>query len=261
VSDYYLADYIHEYGHTFEDDERFMLFPITMMPHTPFDYGVEGTTKDIYPQYADLISTLTLKYINYTEYYDETIKRFFVGDQNESQILDNTVYVFYSDHGSGLKNGDLDILYNRKLTVLETRQILQQGIGFIYVPGEENIDLGDYSIRKGLLTGEQNLVRSQVDLYRTIIELFNLPAGTDSYFGVHGLSKEPTFALDNRLMDVVLDNYFYSMRNRSNVFPENQIVTDDVYNYILEFKLLSDYLLTKGDMQAIINQAIIDLGY
>jgi lipoteichoic acid synthase len=260
VSDYYLADYVYQYGQTFEENEKFMFFPVTMMPHTPFDYGVEGASKDIYPQYADLISTLTLKYINYTEYYDETIKRFFVGDQNENQILDNTVYIFYSDHGSGLKNGDLDILYDRELSVLETRQILQKGIGFIYVPGEEIIDLGNYSIKKGLLTGQQNLVRSQVDLYRTIIELFDLPAGTDSYFGVHGLSKEPTFALDNRLMDVVLDDYFYSMRNSSNVFPSNQNVSKEVYRYILEFKLLSDYLLTKGNMQAIINQAIIDLG-
>jgi lipoteichoic acid synthase len=260
VSDYYLADYVHQYGHTFEDDMRFMMFPVTMMPHTPFDYGVEGTSKAIYPQYADLISTLTLKYINYTQYYDDTIKRFFVGDQNESQILDNTVYIFYSDHGSGLKNGDLDILYDRELSVLETRQILQQGIGFIYVPGDENIDLGGFSIRKGLLTGQQNLVRSQVDLYRTIIELFDLPAGTDSYFGVHGLSKEPTFALDNRLMDVVLDDYFYSMRNKANVFPKDQEVSDDIFNYIFEFKLLSDYLLTKGNMQAIVNQAILDLG-
>lgn len=260
VSDYYLADYVYQYGQTFQDDERFMLFPVTMMPHTPFDYGVEGVSKAIYPQYADLISTLTLKYINYTEYYDETIKRFFVGDQNENQILDNTVYIFYSDHGSGLKNGDLDILYNRELSVLETRQILQKGIGFIYVPGEESIDLGSYSIKKGLLTGQQDLVRSQVDLYRTIIELFDLPVGTDSYFGVHGLSKEPTFALDNRLMDVVLDDYFYSMRNPANVFPANQNVSKEVYQYIFEFKLLSDYLLTKGNMQAIINQAIIDLG-
>jgi len=230
------------------------------MPHTPFDYGVEGISKAIYPQYADLISTLTLKYLNYTEYYDETIKRFFVGDRNENQILDNTVYIFYSDHGSGLKNGDLDILYNRELTVLETRQILQKGIGFIYVPGEESIDLGRYSIKKGLLTGQQNLVRSQIDLYRTIVELFDLSFGAEAYFGVHGLSKEPTFALDNRLMDVVLDDYFYSMRNPSNVFPANQRVPKETYQYIFEFKLLSDYLLTKGNMQAIINQAIINLG-
>jgi len=260
VSDYFLADYTYQFGSTFQNNEKFMLFPVTMMPHTPFDYGIYGTSKEIYPEYADLISTLTLKYLNYTEYYDDTIKRFFVGDQNTDQILDNTVYIFYSDHGSGLKNGDLDILYNRQLDVLETRQILQKGIGFIYVPGDEVIDLGDYTIRKGLLTGEQNLVRSQVDLYRTIVELFDLPVENDSYFGVHGLSKEPTFALDNRLMDVVLDQYFYSMRNRSNVFPKNQVVSNEVFDYIFRFKVLSDYILSKGNMQSIVDQAIRNLG-
>ena len=79
--------------------------------------------------------------------------------------------------------------------------------------------MANYQIRKGLLTGTQDLVRSQIDLYRTIIELFDLPVNNDMYFGVHGMSTEPTFALDNRLTDVVTDHYIYSMRNKKRIYP------------------------------------------
>ncbi|MFH0767334.1 MAG: sulfatase-like hydrolase/transferase [Bacillota bacterium] len=257
VSDYLLADTVSSVGSSFSSiNQSFLLFPITMMPHTPFEYDPNGMRQDIYPQYVNLIQNLTLKYINYADYYDDTMKRFFVNDQNEDQTLDNTVYVFYSDHGSGLKNGDLDIFYDRDLGLMETRKILQQIVSFIYVPGEEFIDYGDYQLRKGLLTGEQNLVRSEVDLYRTIIELFNLPVENDVYYGVNGLSTEPTFAMDNRLMDVATDDYFFSLRDREKIFPETAIVSDAVYDYIVRFKLLSDLIVSKGNMQVQIDEAV-----
>ena len=252
ISDYHLADYTYGVASTLGAQSRpFMLFPVMMMPHTPFDYGLLGTSKDVYPELSKEISTLTLKYINYAAYYNDVIKRFFISENGDDHVVDNTVYVFYSDHGSGIKNGDIDILYDRELSVMETRQILQKIFAFIYVPGEDYVNYGDYQIRRGLLTGEQHLVRSQVDMYRTIIELFNLPVGDDFYFGVHGMSTEPTFALDNRLMDVVTDQYFYSMRNASKIFPEDETVSQAVYDYIFRFKLLSDYLLTD---EAIINE-------
>jgi hypothetical protein len=113
---------------------------------------------------------------------------------------------------------------------------------------------GDYTIRKGLITGEQDLVRSQIDLYRTIIELFDLPAHEDMYFGVHGMSVEPTYALDNRLTDVALDPYFFSLRNRNRIYPDDESVSDEVYNYIMRYKILSDYLLSKSDLQKTLNE-------
>ena len=80
--------------------------------------------------------------------------------------------------------------------------------------------------------------------------------GNHTYFGVHGLSTEPTFALDNRLMDVVLDGLFYSMRNPYHTNPFQTQVPKDVYDYIFRFKLLSEYLLTRGDMMNKVNEAI-----
>jgi phosphoglycerol transferase MdoB-like AlkP superfamily enzyme len=257
ISDYHLADYTFEFGTSLVNEGKpFMLFSLTMMPHTPYEFDPNGYRVDIYPHFNNQISGLTMRYINYVDYVDDVLKRFFISETGVDQTLDHTVYVFYSDHGSGIKNGDLDILFNRTLSVLETRKMLQQVPAWIYVPGDEYISYGDYQIRKGLITGEQNLVRSQVDLYRTMIELFNLPVGKNAYYGVHGMSTEPSFALDNRLLDVVTDQYFASMRNPNKVFPEESNMTEVEYQYILRFKQLSDIIVSKGDMQKTIDDAI-----
>lgn len=260
ISDFHLADMVFEVGDALiQNNQPFMLFPVAMMPHTPFDYDPNGAREDLYPEWMDDISHLTLKYLNYVDYYDDSIKRFFVDEFNDNQTLENTVYLFYSDHGSGLKNGDLDVLYNRSLETMETRRILQETLAFIYVPGDQVIDYGDYQINVGLLKGEQSLVRSQVDLYRTVVELFNLPAGHDVYFGVHGLSHEPTFAMDNRLLDIVFDDYIFSMRNPYYIFPNSYTVDKEIYQYILEFKLLGDLMLRRADLIKMIDEAVADL--
>jgi phosphoglycerol transferase MdoB-like AlkP superfamily enzyme len=257
ISDYHLADYTYQRGSSLINTYgHMMLFPITMMPHTPYEFDPNGLRYDVYPEISRKISRVTLNYINYVDYVDDILKRFFISETGEDQTLDNSVYVFYSDHGSGIKNGDLNLIMDRDISVIETRQILQKVPALIYVPGETYVSYDDFSIRKGLLTGEQTLVRSQVDMYRTIIELFNLPVGNDPYFGAHGLSTEKTFALDNRLMDVVTDAYFYSMRNPNYTYPFDQVVDERLYNYILRFKQLSDIIISNGDMQETIKEAM-----
>jgi phosphoglycerol transferase MdoB-like AlkP superfamily enzyme len=257
ISDYHLADFTANHGASLINTYgSVMLFPVTMMPHTPYEFDPNGVRYDVYPEISRLISRVTLNYINYVDYVDDILKRFFISETGVDQTLDNSVYIFYSDHGSGIKNGDLDLIFNREISVIETRQILQKVPAWIYVPGDEMVDYGTFSIRKGLLTGTQPLVRSQVDLYRTVIELFDLPVGSDPYFGVHGLSKEKTFALDNRLMDVVTDDYFYSMRNPKKIYPLDQEVDELTYHYILRYKQLSDIMISKGDMQMMIKQAL-----
>ncbi|MCD4827643.1 MAG: sulfatase-like hydrolase/transferase [Acholeplasmataceae bacterium] len=261
VSDFYLADYVSEYGSTLASTVgQYFLFPITMMGHTPFDFDPYGSLRESdFPQYVDLIQNITLRYINYSKYYNDTIQRFFMDEFGNDQTLDDSVYVFYSDHGSGIKNGDLSILFDEPISSLEERRMLQQISVFLYVPSnDEYVDYGDYQIRKGMLTGEQDLVRSQVDVYRTIIELFDLPVEDDMYFGVHAMSKEPTFALDNRITDVILDDYIYSMRNRYAIYPENETVSIEFYDYILRYKILSDYILSEADLQTRINELIKD---
>jgi phosphoglycerol transferase MdoB-like AlkP superfamily enzyme len=257
ISDFHLADFTYELGKNLETtQEPYFLFPITMMGHTPYDYDpYGGLREDQFPEFADLIQNITLRYINYSKYYNDIIQRFFMDEHGNDQTLDDSVYVFYSDHGSGIKNGDLSILFDKNLDPMEERKMLQQVTAFIYAPSNDTyVTHGDYTIRKGLITGEQDLVRSQIDLYRTITELFDLPAQNDMYFGVHGMSVEPTYALDNRLTDVALDQYFFSLRNRNRIYPNHEVVSDEVYNYILRYKLLSDFLLSKSDLQKILNE-------
>lgn len=257
ISDYHLADFTATHGASLARTyDKVMLFPITMMPHTPYEFDPNGIRYDVYPEISRQISHVTLNYINYVDYVNDVIKRFFISETGVDQTLENSVYVFYSDHGSGIKNGDLNIIMDRDISVIETRKMLQQVPAWIYVPGDEMVDYEGFSIRKGLLTGEQTLVRSQVDLYRTIIELFNLPVGEDPYFGVHGLSIEKTFALDNRLMDVVTDDYFYSMRNPLKIFPMDATIDQETYDYILRFKQLSDIIVSEGNMQNKIKEAL-----
>lgn len=257
ISDYHLADETYRFGQTFlTNNTPFMMFSVMMMPHTPFEFDPNPLDRDRFDLFSRPLQTITMRYLNYVDYMDDVFKRFFVAEDGTSQTLDDTVYIFYSDHGSGIKNQDLDLLFNRELSVIETRKILQKVPAWIYVPGDETIDYGDYELRQGLLKGEQTLVRSQVDLYRTIIELFNLPVQDDPYFGVHGLSDEPTFALDNRLMDVVLDNYMYSMRNKRITYPYGYMIPKRAYDYILRFKQLSDILITHDDNQRYIYDVI-----
>jgi len=257
ISDYHLADETYRFGTSFlSNNTPFMMFSVMMMPHTPFEFDPNALDRDRFDLFDRPLQSITMRYLNYVDYMDDVFKRFFVAEDGSSQTLDNTVYIFYSDHGSGIKNQDLDLLFNRELSVIETRKILQKVPAWIYVPGDEVIDYGDYELRQGLLKGEQPLVRSQVDLYRTMIELFNLPVGNDPYFGVHGLSDEPTFALDNRLMDVVLDGYMYSMRNKRITYPESYTIPKKDYDYILRFKQLSDILITNDYNQRYIYDII-----
>jgi lipoteichoic acid synthase len=254
ISDYHLADTVNEVAHKI--DQPYMLFPVTMMPHTPFDYDPNGLRTDVYPLWTDDISRLTLKYINYLDYIDDTLKRFFIDEQGVNRTLDDTVYLFYSDHGSGLKNGDLEVFYEREIPDMEMRQMLQHTLAFIYVPKESGIDYGDYVLNEGALIGKQGRVRSNIDLYRTIIELFDLPVGTDFYQGAHGLSREPTIAIDNRLFDVVTDDVFFSMRNPDRVFPKDAVIDEAFYQEVMRIKLLGDLMISTADLQNQVNEAL-----
>ena len=46
------------------------------------------------------------------------------------------------------------------------------------------------------------------------------------------------------------------MRNMNQFYPNDVQVDQDVYDYILRYKLLTDYLLSSGDMQNQIKEAI-----
>jgi phosphoglycerol transferase MdoB-like AlkP superfamily enzyme len=248
ISDYQLADTVQT--KVKEHNSPSFYFPITMMPHTPF--GFNPLQNKEYIEDCKL-KDLTKKYLQFAEYYDNIIKRIFLNNLGENAIDPNTVYLFYGDHGCGLKNRDLSKLFAKDLSRLEERKILQQVVAFLYVPGEKLVDKNGYFLNEGLIKGKQGLVRGQMDIYRTIIELFGLKAENHAYFGTHLLSSEPSYVLDNKLQDVILDNFMFSMRNREKTFPKNKTVEHKLFENVKNFKLLNDILLEEKNIQTELN--------
>src|SRR5690554_8050261 len=118
-------------------DEKYMYYPLYLTMHTPYLFNpYEAPTYNI--KDYNLLKPITKRYVEHIPYIDDLIKSHFIDPvTNESRIDSNTVYVFYSDHGSGLKNRDLNILYGKELSSLEERMKLLQTIAFIYAPSNE----------------------------------------------------------------------------------------------------------------------------
>jgi len=251
ISDFQLADKVRNLMDSTEKST--LLFPITMMPHMPFEFY--PNKHKAYIGNHDL-KELTKKYLRFSDYYDEVIKRFFI-DENDNVMIDsNTVYLFYGDHGCGIRNGDISKLFHRQLSVIEERRLLQQLVCFLYVPGNKEINKDGTIIKEGLIKGKQNLVRGHMDIYRSIIELFGLNNMKDAYFGVHLLSNEPTFVLDNKLQDVIMDQYIFSMRNRKQKFPKDNVVDNNIFESIKKFKILNDILIEENGVQKALNSSL-----
>ncbi|MDL2292817.1 sulfatase-like hydrolase/transferase [Acholeplasma sp. OttesenSCG-928-E16] len=241
ISDYALMDVLYEKQN--EATNNYFMFPMTMMPHTPFLYDPYENT-DTAIKYSDTfennLSSLALKYLHYMKYYDEILRRMFI-DPNTNQFRgnNNTVYLFYGDHGCGLNISDISTIMGRTLSKIEHRKILNQVFGFMYVPSA-NYNLNK-AINEGEIKGSQALVRGEADLYRTVIELFNLPVKDDMYFGVNMFSKEPTFSIDNRVLDCIIDGNAFSMLDTNKTI--NDLVNSSIYDAVLKRKKLNDALI------------------
>ena len=255
TSDRFTIEFLNNYMS--DTNDKYMNYLLTMLPHTPFYYDPfypEPKETDMYDEeLIETVDILTLKYFNYLKYYNELMQMFIedvngYGDDYEFDVNNlynhkKTAYIFYGDHGSSIQFDDVNYIYNNELNNLEIRQKLLQTIAFIYVPGSnlvtKEIDGKELTLYEGMLKGEQNLVRDQIDLYRTIINLFNLPINQNDFiYGTHGMSSEPTYALDNKSLNVITDEFIGNIRN-GNIYPFNNQVEDE---RLEEFKKLKDLI-------------------
>lgn len=238
--------------------EKGFYFPILMNPHTPYLYNPTKEENLRFNKNNLNVSPETLRYLNYEPYMESFFNKFI----ELTYELKDTVYIFYGDHGSGVSQKDYEKLFNIQTTSLNAKentmkyqQELLKTIAFIYVP-DDNAESLD--IKPGLLKGVQPRVRSQIDIYRTIIELFDLE--TDNYyFGVNLLSKEHTYAIDPRNFNIISDDYFISGKKMLN--PENledaylrlnnnpKIEAVDLYKYVLKFKTKLDHAIRENAYQ------------
>ncbi|HKL95121.1 MAG TPA: hypothetical protein VJ845_01695 [Haploplasma sp.] len=258
-TDFEMADKMYEQmeKHQAKGKKQFMLTK-SMMPHTPFMYNQM-------PGYyeTDLkISSITKRYLDFTKMVDYSFEGYFVDPKTKEARpnIEDNVYVFYGDHGSSLKNGDLGTLFNKKLDKMEERRMLQQTFAFIYAPS--NVKTNELGINEGLIKGNQTRTRGHLDLYRTIGEMFGLFDETNFFFGTSGFSKEPSYVFDNRVQDVVIDDVrnigkegytplIMSMRNNdvrysqygNNYHLDNEL---NIIKHIKNFKKHSDLLIADG---------------
>ena len=122
-------------------------------------------------------------------------------------------------------------------------------LAFIYVPDDNDTES---EIPRGLLKGRQPKVRSQVDIYRTIIELFDLKAD-NYYYGVNLLSDESTFSIDTRNFSIVTDDFYIvakrfknsEMTEKNTIFYNDnpRISSDEILEYVYLYKQRVDKAL------------------
>ncbi len=252
ISDMSLFDWTKS---SFKKDEKNFLFPMMIQPHVPFLYYEDNPffNKNL------KVETTTLRYLNYENYFDNFFTKFI----EDANYFNNSAFVFYSDHGSSIPYKDLLEIKGKtkeEFSFVEYEKEMLQTLAFIYVPGEEKNENGIY---KGLLKGKQNLVRSQVDLYRTIVELFGLETN-NYYFGVNGLSKEKTFSIDTRTFSLVTDEYYLVGKrmnekkglDKNSIYPFKEHYDYnpyDFFDYAMNFKYEMDNALKNNYFQHLIN--------
>jgi len=249
LTDRFTVDYFNEYNKNLND--KFMSFLITILPHTPYYYDPYNPIPKESDMYSEEliknVDILTLKYFNYLKYYNEII-----GKMIENPI-ENTAYIFYGDHGSQLNYNDVNYIFNNKLSSVEIKQKLLQTLAFIYVPGNikvtKEINGNEVTINEGLFKGKQSLVRDQKDLFRTIVDLFDLDMKDNYYYGVNGISNEPSFSLDNKSLYLITDDFVGNIRNNRDLIINNQLSLERLKNIkeeVSNFKKYSDIALNNN---------------
>jgi lipoteichoic acid synthase len=242
--------------------EKGFYYPILMNPHTPFLYNPTKEENLRFKKGDIDISEETRRYLNYETYMESFFNKFI----EISYELKDTVYIFYGDHGSGIPEKDYYAIMglsansnNAAKLHFEYQQEMLKTIAFIYVPDD---DAESLDIKPGLFKGVQKRVRSQVDIYRTIIELFDLQTN-NYYFGVNLLSKEHTFAIDTKHFNIITDDYFIigkKMIKDINYKDAYRVLSDDpkkdvveLYKYVLRFKNKLDHAIKENAYQYLKN--------
>lgn len=176
-------------------DGTYFTYAIMTVSHTPF---IGNPKEDEYNFGLD--STLTNRYLAFMRYVDDYLGRLFERIENDT----DTIYVIYGDHGCGLYSEDLDELFPEK-TALEQTELLLRVPGLIYDASGTLRSLVDGDMK-------QELVRSEIDLFTTLVDLFDLDYRAVR-LGVNVLSNEKTFCYDPNTFTIITDEYIYYPKN------------------------------------------------
>lgn len=238
--------------------EKGFYYPILMNPHTPYLYNPTKEEDLPFNKHNIDVSPELIRYLNFEPYLESFFNKFL----ELTYTMKDTVYIFYGDHGSGISRNDYEKLLgiettpeNNAINNFKYQQDMLRTIAFIYAPDDDTESL---DIKPGLIKGVQPRVRSQIDIYRTIIELFNLQTN-NYYFGANLLSKEHTYAIDTKNFNIITDDYFImgkKMINLENYEASYLKLTNDplldvidIYEYVLKFKYKMDHAIKENAYQ------------
>ena len=220
------------------DEKKVMVFAQTISPHYPFT--------DIRSRYSrpynwiefDNVSNKFENYLNQINYIDRILYDFLLKAKDE---LPNTLFVIYGDHGNALSKKEFEKLYKHKLTNIEYQKLLLEVPAIIYDPSGK---ITDY-LKKHDIDIARMLDRtlSQIDLFSTVKSMFDLES--DVTLGVNMFSNEPSFAINPKTLDIIGDNFYYTVKNNDYSIDEiNYQEMIDIVERIKKFKLVNDIDLT-----------------
>lgn len=206
-------------------EEAFFMLLLSTVSHLPYFEHPDYTGKIDW----GIKESMASRALDYFRILDNDLRTFFEGLEADGSLRD-IAFVMYGDHSSGLLKDDLDDILS--ISDKQTFQRMLQNVPLIvYTPG---IALEDV---------DTSLVRSQIDVKRTVAALYALPI--ERYTGVNILSDRPTVAYNPQNLDIAGDGFFLSATARiwtpSTGLSKEQasLLIDEFY----AFKRMNDWLL------------------
>lgn len=223
-----------------KDNQKYFIFTHTSVPHFPFiSFDKVQPSKHKYQ--------LSREYGRIIDFYSY-IDKFFFYLSKLAERLDNVAFLIYGDHNpQGYPKKDLDYILGKNLSNAEYIEKAKRVLSMLYVPDKNRKDIN--GIPHGLIKGKQSLVRSQIDNYRTIVELFDLEK-KHMYFGTNLLSNENTFVIDPKGHNIITDKFSINGLSTINGFKNSDIYykkeevdlreIERIFKYTYQFKHLMD---------------------
>lgn len=192
-------------------------YPLLVSCHTPYlddEYMQSVLSMLGFSLDSDISNPFVRGYLEHAFYVDYAIGQAILYLE-ESGLKENTVIALYGDHGAGLNESHFIEHFNlfeneMNPFPLALNNLLDPNNKFAFRKLSQEVPFIIYELSdtKKITPQTISLVRSEVDIYRTMSNLFGLES--KYYFGVDALSGEPTIAYNPRNLDTFTDLFMLS---------------------------------------------------
>lgn len=220
-----------------QSNNKFFNFNVLLQPHTPYA-SPEDVSFDWGKEYN---KTQLAYYLDNIKNQDAALEEFM---SMAMQNLPNTLFVLYGDHGCGIYDEELLSLFNINKGI-EQRELLTQ-IPVFFIDSSKALNK---MISKNEFSQIANLVRSERDIYRSIINLVGLYDECQYIFGCDMFSSEPSFAYDAKNTDYKTDRVYSNIRTINSLIYYDGAISDkelkNLQTFIKKYKMVNNYFLSK----------------